>query len=154
MFFNFLNVYPENKAINGAYLVGHLSVFFLISNDRSKIISIINLISISLLGGRRFLIMLIPHFIKKISVFKFSFLLIILYSLLYYFTIENYFSGNIDNYSIGLGYRVFEINLMLENLNTFDFLFGSGLGSKSFFMNLCPRERLYIMVFFIISFSL
>ena len=70
--------------------------------------------------------MLIPHFIKKISVFKFSFLLIILYSLLYYFTIENYISGNIDKYSNGLGYRVFEINLMLENLNTLIFYLAVG----------------------------
>jgi hypothetical protein len=149
LIFNFLNVLPENKAINGAYLVGHLSVFFLIHNDRSKFVSIINLVSVSLLGGRRFLVMLIPHFLKKISFVKFSFFLLLSYVLLYYFTLENFISGNINNYSAGLGYRVFEINLLLENFNNiFDLLFGKGLGSKSFFYEFTSKgEVLHYGIF-------
>jgi hypothetical protein len=147
--FNFLNVFQENKSINGAYLVGHISAFFLISLHRSKFISLISLISVSLFGGRRFLVMLLPHFLKKIGVLKLSLSLLLFYVLLYFFTVQSFISGNINNYSAGLGYRVFEINLLLENFNNiFDFIFGKGLGSKSFYYEFVSKgEVLHYGIF-------
>lgn len=125
--YNFIGL--ERGSINSAYLIGSTSISFLaLSNSRYKKFFKFFLIPFLLFSARRFLLVHLITFswLKTKKLFILLFLIILGITLL---TIA-YSYSNLDNYSLFLGYRVFEYLGVYNDLTYGEFFFGRGLGSN------------------------
>lgn len=138
---HFIFVGPERGAINGAYLVGTASSFFLFTFSKTSYRNIfLSLIITAFLGGRRFVFVQLVGFLKKLNKWVFfasSTIAILIISIITY----DYFQTNIVVYQLLLGYRVFEYSMLFSKLSIIELIFGSGLGTESFFYKFTSKGQ-------------
>ena len=129
----------DSGVVGGAYLFGHTSIaIFLVLAYSRSVNGWLNtpyLVSLGLLSGLRFFgLVILCFFPYLINVF----ILLLGVPLLYVLS-SIYLTPGSEYYSLGLGYRVSEIPLLLEFLGSSDLsqlLFGDGAGGGSEIRNL------------------
>lgn len=139
--YNFIGF--ERGSINSSYLIGSISVSFLaLSKSRLKKLFEILLIPFLLLSARRFLLVHLITFSRFKTKNLFILLLLMFLGITLLTIVYSY--SNIDNYSLFLGYRVFEYLVIYNDLTYSEFFLGRGLGSNKeifdFFSNVVEEH--------------
>lgn len=123
----------ERGSINGAYLIGGVSSFFLFAFTKISYRQLfLSTVITAFFGGRRFVIVQLVGFFRKINKWAFLIFLALALLIINVITLQQ-FGQNIVIYQFFLGYRAFEYTMLFSNLSIVDLIFGSGLGTESFF---------------------
>lgn len=120
-------LYEGNLAINGGYVVGHMSiVLLLLKRDLSKLQSFITLPFFFFFSGLRFFIVALMTFIKNHKII----FIVGTSSILAAYVLTNLFLDT-DIYSLILGYRIAEPIYLYNSISNsfYDIVFGKGFGS-------------------------
>ncbi len=122
-------VYEGNLALNGGYVVGHMSiVLLLLKRDLSKLQSFLTLPLFFFFSGLRFFIVALMTFVKNHKLI----LTVGTSSILLAYVLTNLFLDT-EIYSLILGYRIAEPIYLLNSIsnNFYDIVFGKGFGTDA-----------------------